>query len=347
MKGNHAIAEGAILGGCLAYFGYPITPSSELLEYMSVRMVELGRVFIQAESEVAAINMVYGAAAAGARAMTATSSPGFSLKQEGLSYLAANELPCVVVDVARAGPGLGGIAPAQGDYFQATKGGGHGDYRCLVLAPFSVQEALDLTMLAFELADQYRNPAILLADGLLGQMMEPVELRQPVGPPPEKPWALTGARARQKNVIRSLYLDPKDLEPRNLALRAKYEAMVANEVRYAGEMLDDAEVVLVAYGVSARVARTAMRWGRAEGLAVGLFRPISLYPFPYGPLSRLSERARTFVSVELSMGQMIEDVQLAVGGRAQVRLASRLGGYVISPAEILEVVRQVAERRPK
>jgi len=341
-KGNEAIAEGAIRAGCQAYFGYPITPQTELLEYMARRMPELGRVFMQAESEVAAINMVYGASAAGARVMTSSSSPGISLKQEGISYLCAAQLPAVIVNVMRGGPGLGNIAAAQADYFQATKGGGHGDYHCIVLAPASVQEAMDLTTEAFDLADQYRTPVIILADASSGQLMEPVVLRDVQPSLVPKPWALTGAQGRPRNVFRTIWMQPERLEAANLVLQEKYRRIEAEQLRYSGEHLADAEIVVVAYGTPARVARTAMRWARQSGLRVGLMRPVSLYPFPYAKVAELASRARAMLCVELSAGQMIEDVRLAVAGRAPVYLANRLGGVVISPEEVLAALRRVA-----
>ncbi|MBI4289353.1 MAG: 3-methyl-2-oxobutanoate dehydrogenase subunit VorB [Chloroflexi bacterium] len=342
MKGNEAIAEGAILAGCQAYFGYPITPQNELLEYMSRRMPELERVFVQTESELSAISMVLGASAAGFRAMTSTSSPGFSLQQEGISYMAGSELPAVVVNVMRGGPGLGGILGAQGDYFQAVKGGGHGDYRLLVLAPASAQEAMDLTMLAFDLADKYRNPVVLLVDGYIGQVTEPVELRAASPPPPDKPWAVTGARGRSKNVIRSIYLQPERLEAHDLHLAEKFERMRADELRYEGLYLDDAKLVIVAYGSVARVAQTVVKQSREQGLPVGLLRPISLYPFPYQPIVELAERAKAFLVAELSLGQMVEDVRLAVGKAAPVFHVRRLGGMVLSVEEVCEALAAAA-----
>ena len=341
MKGNEAIGEGAVRAGCQAYFGYPITPQTELLEFMSHRMPELGRLFIQAESEIAAISMCYGAAAAGVRVMTSSSSPGISLKQEGISYMAGAELPGVVVNVVRGGPGLGNVAPAQGDYFQATKGGGHGDYRLLVLAPASVQEAMDLTSLAFDLADKYRNPVMVLADGLIGQTMEAVALHPWQPCVVEKPWALTGARGRDKNVIKSIYLEPEALEVHARKLQGKYARMRAEEVRYSQLLVDDAEIVLVAYGTTSRICQTAVKLARSEGLAVGLFRPITLFPFPYEPLAGLATKARMLVSVELSAGQMIEDVKLPANAAAPVHLINRLGGVVLSPEEVLEGVRRL------
>lgn len=344
MKGNEAIAEGAIRGGCQAYFGYPITPQSEILEYMSWRMPELGRVFVQAESEVAAINMVFGAACAGFRAMTSSSGPGISLKQEGISYMTGAELPGVIVNVMRCGPGLGGVLPAQADYSQATKGGGHGDYHLIVLAPASVQEAMDLTALAFDLADKYRNPAMVLADGLIGQIMEPVVLKEYNPAIPPKPWALTGAKGRDKNLIKSLYLQPEMLEAHNRKIGQKYVDMAANEVRYAEYMADDADVIVVAFGTPSRVAHTAVKTVRGEGIKAGLFRPITLFPFPYEPLRRVAERARAVLVVELSLGQLLEDVKLAVCDRVPVKLYNRLGGMIPAPSEVVGAIKELARR---
>lgn len=345
MKGNEAIGEGAIRAGCQAYFGYPITPQTELLEYMSRKMPELGRVFVQAESEIAAINMCFGAAASGARVMTSSSSPGISLKQEGISYLAGAQLPCVIVNVMRGGPGLGNVAPAQADYFQATKGGGHGDYRLLVLAPNSVQEAMDLTSLAFDLADKYRNPVMVLADGLIGQIMEPVELRNWKPQQYDKPWALTGAKGREKNVIKSIHLAPDALAAHNQELQAKYARMRADEVRFTQMQTDDAEVLLVAYGTASRVCQSVVKMARAEGLRVGLLRPISLYPFPYEPIHEVARRAKVAIAVEFSSGQMVEDVRLAVNGLVPVHLVNRMGGIGLPPEDVLEVVKGLAEAR--
>jgi 2-oxoglutarate ferredoxin oxidoreductase subunit alpha len=340
MAGNIAIAEGAILAGCGAYFGYPITPQNELLEHMSKRMPQEGRVFLQTESELAAINMVYGAAAAGFRAMTSTSSPGFSLEQEGISYMAGAELPGVIVNVMRGGPGLGNIGGAQGDYFQAVKGGGHGDYRVINLAPASVQEAMDLTMLAFDLADKYRNPVVLLSDGFLGQAMEPVQVRPPVTALPPKPWAISGASGRPKNVINSFAMDPVDYRPRVELLRQKYEKMKEQEVRYEGVGLDDASLAIVAYGSASRSALSAMREARGKGLRVGLFRPITLFPFPYQALADLSRRMDRFLVAELSFGQLVEDVQLAVGSE-KVKLVNQYGGVPLFAEEILEAIEEI------
>ncbi len=341
MAGNIAIAEGAVLAGCQAYFGYPITPQNELLEYMSKHMPDAGRVFVQTESELSAINMVYGAAAAGCRAMTSTSSPGFSLEQEGISYMAGAELPGVIVNVMRGGPGLGNIGGAQGDYFQSTKGGGHGDYRVINLAPASAQEMMDFTMLAFELADKYRNPVVVLADGFLGQAIEPVVMRQPVAKLPEKPWAITGASGRPKNVINSFEMDPANFRPRVELLLRKLEEISRSEVRYEGVNLDDASLVIVAYGSASRSALTAMRIARREGLPVGLFRPITLFPFPYEALTSLAGRVSDFLVAELSFGQLIEDVKLAAGVDRRVELVNQYGGVPLSAEEILETIEKM------
>ncbi len=343
MKGNEAIAEAAIRAGCEAYFGYPITPQTEVLEYMSRRMPALGRTFLQAESELAAINMVYGAACAGVRVMTSTSSPGFSLMQESISYIACSQVPCVIVNVMRGGPGLGNIQPAQGDYFQMVKGGGHGDYNLLVLAPATVQEAIDLTALAFDLADKYLQPVMVITDGMIGQMMEPVEL------PELKPvqrrewsWALRGAKGRQKNVITSLFLQAEEMEQVSIHLQEVFQQIVANEVRYTQFMLEGAEMVIVAYGTVGRIAQTAIRQARAEGIAVGLFRPITAFPFPYSQLRKVAEQAQQFLVVEMSAGQMIEDVRLAVQDRAPIAFYGKLGGMVPLPEEILAEIKKLA-----
>jgi len=340
MKGNEAFAEGAIRAGCEAYFGYPITPQTELLEYMARRMPELGRVFVQAESELAAINMVIGAAAAGARAMTSSSSPGISLMQEGLSYLAADELPAVVVNVMRGGPGLGNIAPAQGDYFQATKGGGHGVYHPIVLAPASAQEAMDLTALAFDLADRYRTPAIVLADGVIGQIVEPVVLRDYEKPAdlPAKSWAVGSSPGGGKRVVQSISLDPELLEPRNLRLQEKYSFIRLRETRWQDYRLDDARLAVVAFGTPARVALSAIRSARSQGFPVGLFRPITLFPFPEQEIADLAGRVDGLLVVEMNQGQMLEDVQRAAAGRTDVRFFGRLGGVVPTPEEVLGAI---------
>ncbi|NLJ33665.1 MAG: 3-methyl-2-oxobutanoate dehydrogenase subunit VorB [Firmicutes bacterium] len=342
MVGNEAIGEAAIRAGCQLYFAYPITPQSELPQLLARRMPEEGRVFLQAESEVAAINIVYGAAGAGARVMTSSSSPGISLKQEGISYIAGAELPCVIVNIVRGGPGLGGIQPAQSDYFQATKGGGHGDYRLIVLAPASVQEMVDLTALAFDLADKYRNPVMVLGDGTLGQMMEPVEFGDIKAEIPSKPWATTGRKGRARNVINSLYLDPNKLEEHNWHLQAKYRRIEGAEVRYDSFNLADAQLVVVAYGISARIARTAIEMARADGIAAGLLRPITLFPFPTGAIAQAAEKAAAFLSLELSAGQMVEDVRLAVNGRRPVHFYGRTGGIIPTPQEVYEEIKKLA-----
>ncbi|MCL5959388.1 MAG: 3-methyl-2-oxobutanoate dehydrogenase subunit VorB [Chloroflexi bacterium] len=344
MKGNEAMAEGAIRAGCQAYFGYPITPQTEILEYMSRRMPELGRVFLQAESEVAAINMVYGAAAAGFRVMTSSSGPGISLKQEAMSAMAAAELPAVIVNVMRAGPGIGGVLPAQGDYFQATRGGGHGDYHSIVLAPASVQEAMDFTAQAFDLADKYRNPVMVLADGLIGQVMEPVELKEYQPLVPVKPWAVSGAEDRERNVIKTLYLVPEPLEALNRKLGRKYETIMANEVRHNGLMLDDVDIVVVAYGSCSRVARSAVKVAREEGLNAGLFRPLTLFPFPYQALAKVAEGVKAVLVVEMSQGQLLEDVKLAVRNGVPVGLCNRLGGMVPATGEVVRAIEELVRR---
>jgi 2-oxoglutarate/2-oxoacid ferredoxin oxidoreductase subunit alpha len=342
MKGNEAIGEAAILAGCRHYFGYPITPQTEITEFMARRMPQVGGVFVQAESEVAAINMVYGASGAGARVMTSSSSPGISLKQEGMSYIAGAELPCVVVNIVRGGPGLGGIQPAQSDYFQATKGGGHGDYRNIVLAPASVQEFVDMTVMAFDLADQYRMAVMILGDGALGQMMEPVEFNAlPRTDLPAKTWASTGLKGRTKpNIINSLHLLPEKLELHNIHLQEKYALVNQKEIRYEKLYTDDADLVIVAYGITARIARSAIEKARAEGLKVGLFRPISLWPFPSTALAKVANTAQQFLAVELSAGQMVEDVRLAVNGKRPVDFFGRMGGMLLSPQQILSVIKE-------
>lgn len=339
-KGNEALGEAAIRAGCRFFFGYPITPQSELPAYMARRLPEVGGVYLQAESEVSAINMVLGASAAGVRVMTSSSGPGFSLKQEGLSYLAGCELPALVVNIMRGGPGLGNILPAQGDYFQAVKGGGHGDYHLIVLAPAGVQELVDLTGLAFDLADAYRNPVLILGDGLLGQMMEPVRFPDPRPAPPPPDWALTGARGRPRRVVTSIYLAAEALEAHNLRLQAKFRQMAEREPRWESFMTDDARLVVVAYGTASRIARAAVEAAREAGLAVGLFRPVTLWPFPAAPLEALAAREGTrFLAVELSAGQMVEDVRLAVAGRAPVDFYGRMGGGIPTPREILAEIR--------
>ena len=327
-KGNVAVIQGALLAGCQAYYGYPITPASEIAEAAAFYLPQVGGVFLQAESEVAAINMVYGAASAGQRVMTASSGPGISLMQEGLSYLAGAELPCVVVDVVRGGPGLGNIAPEQSDYFALVKGGGHGNYRNLVLAPASVQEMADLTMLAFELADRYRNPAVLLTDGFIGQMMEPLELRARITPPPEKPWAVRGTAATRKNLITSIHLEPDALEAHIRKLEAKYREAQQREPRHELYLAEDAEVLLVGYGIVSRVLRSAAEQAREQGLRVGLFRPITLWPFPAQALREAARDVRAVLVVEMSTGQTVEDVRLALREQVPVHFYSRVGGNV-------------------
>ncbi|MFZ5633250.1 MAG: 3-methyl-2-oxobutanoate dehydrogenase subunit VorB [Bacillota bacterium] len=330
MKGNEAIGEGAVRAGCRYFFGYPITPQSELPHYLAKRLPEVGGLYLQAESEVASINMVFGAAGAGARVMTSSSGPGISLMQEGISYLAGAELPCVIVNMIRGGPGLGNIAPAQSDYFQATKGGGHGDYRLLVLAPASVQEIIDLMQDAFDLADKYRNPVMLMGDGVLGQMMEPVNLDDGEKPAaiPEKSWAATGRKGREKNLINSLYIVPENCEVHNIKLGRKYAAMAGSEQRWEDYHTEGAELVLVAFGTAARVCKAVVDTFRAEGKPVGLLRPITLWPFPADRISALADRAKHFLTVEMSMGQMVEDVRLAVNGRKPVYFYGRVGGML-------------------
>jgi len=343
MKGNEAIAEAAIRAGCDAYFGYPITPQTEVLEYMSRRMPELGRAFVQAESELGAINMVYGAACTGVRVMTTTSSPGYSLMQEGISYITLSFVPCVIVNIMRGGPGLGNIRPAQSDYFQMTKGGGHGDYQLIVLAPSTVQETVDLIIEAFDLADKYRQPVTVIADGMIGQIMEPVEFPQLEKPErPERPWALTGAKGRPKNIVTSLYLGAENLERENIKLQKIITRIKANEVRYAEYMMDGAEIVVVAYGTAARIVQTAVKEARAEGIPVGLFRPISMFPFPYDRLDQIANDARQFLVVELSAGQMIEDVRLGTHCRLPISFFGKLGGIVPLPEDVLAEIRKLA-----
>lgn len=340
MCGNEACGEGAVMAGCKFYAGYPITPQNELTAYMAKRMGETGGVFIQAESELAAINMVFGAAATGGRAMTSSSSPGISLKQEGISYLAGCELPCVIVNMQRGGPGLGNIAPAQGDYFQSVKGGGHGDYKVIVLAPASAQEMMDYTFLAFDLADKYRNPALILGDGLLGQMMEPVQIRNPKPEPkiPDKPWALTGCKGRKPNCVKSLLLAEGELEEHNKKLQGKYNVIKRDEVRAETFNIKDSNIILVAYGSMARVAKASMELGRAKGLKIGLIRPITLWPFPQEIIEDAANKAKKFLVVEMSAGQMVEDVMLSVKGKAEVDFYGRMGGGVPTEEEILSKI---------
>ena len=341
-KGNEAIGEAAIRAGCDAYFGYPITPQSEVPEYMSVHMPEHGRVFLQTESEVSTINMLYGAGGSGVRVMTSSSSPGIALMQEGISYLCGAEVPCVIVSCMRGGPGLGTIQPSQGDYYQATRGGGNCDYRNIVLAPYNMQETVDFVQEAFDIADQYRNPCIVVVDGLIGQMIEPIEWHEvPHRELPPKDWASTGVHGRDhRNIINSLFIDPVDCDKHNDHLQEKYKKMEENEVRYAEVELEDAETVIVAYGTPARVALTAIDQLREKGVKVGMFRPITLWPFPYARLEELSKESRIkkFLVVEMSAGQMIDDVRMAVCGRKPIEFLGHCGGVIPSMEEIMEAV---------
>ncbi len=338
MSGNHAVAEAAIRAGCRFYFGYPITPQNEVAEYMSEHMVNAGGTFIQAESEIASIYMVLGASVTGARALTSSSSPGISLKQEGISFLAGQELPAVILNVMRGGPGLGNIAGCQGDYFQATRGGGHGDYRTVVLAPAGVQELVDLTMLAFELADKYRNPVLILADGLIGQMREPVVLPEPLKHLPEKDWILRGAKGRPSRFSRSLILNVRRMEEHNWKLQRKYKEIESAEVRYEKYLLDDAKLAVIAFGSAARVAKGAIKRLRKEGLKVGLFRPITLWPFPMKKLRELAGEVGEFLVYELNAGQMLEDVKLALGGQGEIFFYGRPGGVIPTPMDVAKII---------
>ena len=341
MKGNEAIAEAAIRAGCRHYFGYPITPQTEIAAYMAKRMPKIGGVFLQAESEIASINMVYGAAAAGVRVMTSSSSPGISLKTEGLSYIAGSDVPALVVNVQRGGPGLGGIQPSQSDYLQATKGGGHGDYRMIVLAPASVQEMASLTIKGFDLADKYRMTAMILADGTIGQMMEPITFEDTEPTVYEKPWALTGTECkRPHNVVNSLYLKPDELEKKNFERFERYKIVEENETMWEEYMMEDAEICVVAFGIAARVAKNAVAAAREQGIKVGLIRPITLWPFPTAPLRAAADRVKSFISVELNMGQMIEDVKLATESKRPVALCNRTGGMILTPDEVLSAIRK-------
>ena len=339
MKGNEAIAEAAIRAGCRHYFGYPITPQTEIAAYMAKKMPKIGGVFLQAESEIASINMVYGAAAAGMRVMTSSSSPGISLKAEGLSYIAGSDVPAFVVNVQRGGPGLGGIQPSQSDYFQATKGGGHGDYRMIVLAPASVQEMASLTIKGFNLADKYLMTAMILADGTIGQMMEPITFEDAEIETYEKPWALTGTKGERKhNIVNSLYLKPDELEIKNFQRYERYKIVEENEPMWEEYMMEDAEYCVVAFGIASRVAKNAVVAARAEGIKVGLIRPITLWPFPTKALRKAADQVKGFISVELSMGQMIEDIRLATECKKPVGLCNRCGGMIPSPDEVLESI---------
>lgn len=345
MKGNEALAEAAIQAGCDAYFGYPITPQSEVLEYLAKEMPGRGGVVLQAESEVASINMIYGAAGAGFRSMTSSSSPGISLMQEGISYIAGAELPCLIVNVNRAGPGLGTIQPGQGDYFQSTKGGGHGDYRLIVLAPSSVQEMADFVFLGFDLADKYRNPVLILSDGAIGQMMEKVTFGKFKPNKVDKPWATVGKPAtRERNYITSLHIKPEMLEKHNEKLIAKYNEVKKNEVRFEEINTEDAEYLMVAYGLCARICHKAVNMAREKGIKVGLLRPITLFPFPTEKLNLLADKMRLMLTVELNSGQMIEDVKLAVNGKVPVEFYGRLGGMLPNPDEIVNKLENLIKK---
>ncbi|MBE6529746.1 MAG: 3-methyl-2-oxobutanoate dehydrogenase subunit VorB [Ruminococcaceae bacterium] len=340
MKGNEAIAEAAIVAGCRHYFGYPITPQTEIAAYMAKKMPKIGGTFLQAESEIAAINMVYGVSSAGLRVMTSSSSPGVSLKGEGLSYLAGADLPALIVNVQRGGPGLGGIQPSQSDYFQATRGGGHGDYHMIVLAPSSVQEMAELTVKGFELADTYRMTTMILADGTMGQMMEPVALDDlKVNPMPEKPWATTGTGMKRKhNIVNSLFLKPEELEKTNFERYERYAKIQATEARAEEYRMEDAEICLAAFGIAARVSKNAVDEARKMGIKAGLIRPITLWPFPNEVFRKAADHAKAFISVELSMGQMIEDVRLASECRVPVTLCNRAGGMIPTPDQVLDAI---------
>ena len=347
LKGNIAMAEAAIRAGVQAYFGYPITPQTELLEWMSERMPALGRAFLQAESEVAAINMVYGAACTGARVMSSSSSPGVSLMMEGLSYIAGTEVPVVLIDVVRGGPGLGNIAPSQGDYNQIVHGGGHGDYHPIVLAPSSVQEAIDMVVLAFDLAEKYRTIVVVLADGNIGQMMEPAEL------PPMRPikidypdWAVRGAQGRQRRILSSIYIDPEDEEVANYRIMERWNQIQANEVRYKEYYMEDAEIVVIGFGTAGRVSLSAVRTAREQGIKAGLFRPITLSPFPYSQIEAIAQRANSILVVEMNAGQMLDDVLQAVKGRIPVEFYGRMGGMVPFPDEVLVEIQRIGQESP-
>jgi 2-oxoisovalerate ferredoxin oxidoreductase alpha subunit len=341
MKGNEAVIRGAVAAGCTAFFGYPITPASEIAETASYYLPKAGGVFVQAESEIGSIQMVFGAASAGMRAMSASSGPGISLMQEGISYLAGAELPCVIVDIMRGGPGLGNIGPEQSDYLQIVKGGGHGNYRVAVFAPNSVQEMCDLTIHAFEVADRYRNPAVVLADGVLGQMMEAVEIPETAREVPKKPWAVTGEAATRRNLITSIYLQHEELELYIQKLQGKYAEMEKKEILWQETETEDAEILLVAYGISSRVARSAVDMAREQGVRAGLLRPISLYPFPQKRIHQLAGKASSILVVELSNGQLLEDVRLSVNGITPIRLLNRMGGMIPTAEDIMEVIKQM------
>lgn len=343
MKGNEAVGAAAIKAGCRFFFGYPITPQNEIPEYMSRELPKVGGVYVQAESEIAAINMVYGAAGCGARVMTSSSSPGIALKQEGISYIAGAELPCVIVNMMRGGPGLGGIQPSQTDYFQATRGGGNGDYRLLVLAPANIQEMVDLIIEGFDLADKYRNPVMILGDGMLGQMMEPVEFKETKKRDlPEKDWITTGTKGKRRpNIINSLYLNPEDLERHNEVLQGKYKKMMEDEVRVESYNIEDADVVISAYGTTARIARSAITKLEKEGYRVGLIRPISLFPYPYKEFNKIKDSCKGVLTVEMNTGQMFDDVRIALNGRIPAYFYGRTGGMVPTPEAIAQRVKEI------
>ncbi|MEN6351794.1 MAG: 3-methyl-2-oxobutanoate dehydrogenase subunit VorB [Syntrophomonas sp.] len=343
MKGNEALAEGALIAGCRGFFGYPITPSSEIAEYMARKLPGLGGVFVQAESELAAINMVYGGASTGARVMTASSGPGISLKQEGISFLAEAELPCLIVNVSRGGPGLGGIQPSQADYMQATRGGGHGDYHIMVLAPSGAQEMMDFTIKAFDLADKYRIPVMIMAEGTLGNIMEPVIPREPVTEFYDKPWAITGCKGRKPNIVNTLHLSAEVLEERNRHLQEKYKTITANEKKAETFLTDDADIVVAAFGMMARIVKKSVMEARKKGVKAGLFRPVTLWPFPYEDVRKVAQTAKRFLSVEISMGQMVEDIKLAVLGKRPVDFYGRIG-FTPNPEEITKQILLLAER---
>ena len=344
MKGNEAIAEAAICAGCRHYFGYPITPQTEIAAYMAKKMPKIGGCFLQAESEVAAINMVYGVSATGKRVMTSSSSPGISLKAEGLSYMAGADLPCLIVNIQRGGPGLGGIQPSQSDYFQATRGGGHGDYRMIVLAPASVQEMASLTVKGFDLADKYRMTAMILADGTMGQMMEPVSLDFPEPVKVEKPWATNGTdMKREHNIVNSLYLQPEALERTNIERFQRYAYIERDEPMWEEYLMEDAEICVTAFGIASRVAKNAINEARKQGIKVGMIRPITLWPFPVAPFKAAADKVAAFISVELSMGQMIEDIKLATECKKKVVLCKHTGGIIPSPDEVLSVINLINE----
>lgn len=343
MKGNEAIGAAAIAAGCKYFFGYPITPQSELPEYMSARLPKIGGVYLQAESEVAAINMVYGAAGTGKRVMTSSSSPGIALKQEGISYIAGAELPCVIVNMVRGGPGLGSIQPAQSDYNQATRGGGDGDYKLLVYAPGNIQEMVDLVQLAFDKADYYRNPVMILGDGMMGQMMEPVEFKEmPKMDLPAKDWATTGTQEKRKpNIINSLYLAADELEQHNIHLQTKYQEMIDKEIMFEEYNMEGAELVIVAYGTTARISKAAVDLLQAQGIHVGLIRPITVWPFPYQAIKDLPESAKNILCVEMSMGQMIDDVRIGNEGQRPIHFVGRSGGMIPTPQLVIDKVKEI------